>query len=140
MVDAPTLYPPEMLEHAGRPAGAGRLERATHEARVDNPLCGDRIDLQLRIEGARIVDVRHRTRGCALCVASASMLVGAIEGLEVEAAKGRAEAVPGDLDALIQGEPREHGVIDPAFAGIARAPARRRCVALPWEALLRAIG
>lgn len=132
----PTLYPKIVKEHAKQPQLSGQLEAPTHEQRVDNPLCGDRVTLQLQVEDGTVVAVRHRTRGCALCVASASLLAGSVQGQEVASAVARADRVQAAVRALAAGAPAPtHDEIAQAFAGVVSAPARLRCVLLPWDAI-----
>jgi len=72
------LYQDIVLEHHAHPRHAGPLATATHQARVDNPLCGDRVTLQLRVEGDRIAEARFEGDGCAISIASASLLTAMV--------------------------------------------------------------
>ncbi len=134
--DRPTLYSPELLQHARQPRHAGTLDQATRSARVDSPLCGDRVTLQVRVSDGRIEAIAHQTRGCALCVASVSIMADAVLDTPLEEALGRARAVVQALDP-VEGAPESVG--KPAlrlFGGLSAAPGRWGCVALPWQALL----
>jgi nitrogen fixation protein NifU and related proteins len=81
------LYRELILEHAKYPHNAGTLEAPdiTHEEH--NPLCGDRVRLDLSVENGVITDVRFSGRGCAISQASASLLTDEIKGMPVERAK-----------------------------------------------------
>lgn len=81
------LYRDQILEHAKYPHNAGTLEHPdiTHEEH--NPLCGDRIRIDLQIEHDQITDIRFHGRGCAISQASASLLTDEIKGMSVEQAK-----------------------------------------------------
>jgi nitrogen fixation protein NifU and related proteins len=81
------LYRDQILEHAKYPHNAGTLEHPdiTHEEH--NPLCGDRIRIDLQIEHDTITDIRFHGRGCAISQASASLLTDEIKGMSVEQAK-----------------------------------------------------
>jgi nitrogen fixation protein NifU and related proteins len=81
------LYRELILEHAKHPHNAGTLEAPdiTHEEH--NPLCGDRVRLDLSVENGIITDVRFSGRGCAISQASASLLTDEIKGMPVERAK-----------------------------------------------------
>jgi nitrogen fixation protein NifU and related proteins len=81
------LYRELILEHAKHPHNAGTLEApdVTHEEH--NPLCGDRVRIDLRIEDGVIADVRFSGRGCAISQASASLLTDELRGMPVEQAK-----------------------------------------------------
>jgi nitrogen fixation NifU-like protein len=81
------LYRELILEHAKYPHNSGSLEQpdVTHEEH--NPLCGDRVRIDLQIEGGVITDVRFSGRGCAISQASASLLTDELKGMAVEQAK-----------------------------------------------------
>jgi len=136
VADQPTLYSPALLTHARAPQHAGRLPAPTHTATVDNPLCGDRVTLHLRLDQGQIAAVAHKTRGCALCIASASVMAAQLAGMT--AADGHA-AVRSALDTLApEGDLAAHSHLA-LFVGLRAAPARARCVALPWQALAAAL-
>ncbi len=88
MVSGPGPYQAQILDHYKHPHNRGRLEPATHQSRESNPLCGDEISLTLRADGAsRIEDVRFEGEGCAISMASASLLTDAIKGMTVADAR-----------------------------------------------------
>ena len=68
------LYQELILDHYRRPRNKGVLEHPTHTIALNNPLCGDEIDLQLRVEGDLITEVRFIGRGCSISQAAASMM------------------------------------------------------------------
>lgn len=123
------------LAHAGH--GAGRLNAPSASARLDNPLCGDRIDLDVIVAGGRIVALGHETKGCLLCQAAASLL-----GRE---APGRtmAEFVAADAEvvALLRGESAaaSHWPDLAVFRPVAGHRSRHGCVLLPFRALTKAL-
>lgn len=133
------LYQEALKVLAQAAHGAGRLEVADVRLRLDNPLCGDRIDLHLRCIDGRIVALSHETKGCLLCRASASMLGLRASGCTAEEID-RMSAV---LDGLLAGgstatttpEWPEFGV----FAPVAAHPSRHGCVTLPLRALTQAL-
>jgi len=135
--DRPTLYSPALLGHARSPQHAGVLADASEVHRVDNPLCGDRVTLHLKVRAGRIVDVSHQTRGCALCLASASVMTAAVLHQSIEAVRARARTV---VDGLQRAPGAMLDLGDPAlalFGALGDAPGRVGCVALPWQALLK---
>ena len=135
--DRPTLYGPDSLALARAPRHTGALREPTHTERRDNPLCGDRVSLQLRVVDGVVRDVAHQTRGCALCLASASVLGDQVRDRSVDDVLVQARAVLSELEPST-GVPRSPALR--LFAGVRRAPARTGCVALPWEALVTALG
>jgi len=130
-------YPELVMEHARAPRNAGGLEAATHDARCTNPLCGDRIHLRLRLQDDRVRAIRYEAKGCALARASASILSVLVEGRSRDAALDL-------MTALTRGLAGSDTVPEPpealrALVSLRRLPGRSRCVALPWEALDRAL-
>jgi nitrogen fixation protein NifU and related proteins len=81
------LYRELILEHAKHPHNAGTLEAPDVSHEEHNPLCGDRVRIDLRIEDGVIADVRFNGRGCAISQASASLLTDELRGMPVEQAK-----------------------------------------------------
>lgn len=69
-----TPYGPTIMEHFRRPRNQGALPEPTMSQEGVNPLCGDRVRIQLRIDGDAVVDARFTANACAICVASASIL------------------------------------------------------------------
>jgi nitrogen fixation protein NifU and related proteins len=115
------LYRDYILEHYRRPHNFGVLDDATASHEGANPLCGDRITLQLRIRDGMITGVGFTGRGCAISQASASLLTDEVKGKPaVDAAKMSAQDV---LDML----------------GIEISPARLKCALLSLETLQKAL-
>lgn len=135
------LYQDLILDHNKKPRNFGSLEAASHHADGDNPLCGDKIHLELRLEGDRVEDVAFEGAGCAISTASASMMTDAVRGKtrqEIETLsaavrrmlKGDEEA-PGD-DALDLGKLE-------ALSGVRAYPMRVKCATLAWHTLEAAL-
>jgi nitrogen fixation NifU-like protein len=68
------MYSRAVLDHFESPRNAGTLESATAKVSVENPVCGDIIELSVRIEAGRITEARFRTRGCVTAMACSSLL------------------------------------------------------------------
>jgi nitrogen fixation protein NifU and related proteins len=81
------IYQQQILEHARYPHNYGTLDAATVSHEEHNPLCGDRVRIDLLIEDEVIVDVRFSGRGCAISQAAASLLTDELKGMSLEAAK-----------------------------------------------------
>ena len=81
------IYREVILEHAKHPQNYGTLEAPDVSQEEYNPLCGDRVRLDLRISDGVITDVRFSGRGCAISQASASLLTDELLGMPVETAK-----------------------------------------------------
>lgn len=130
------LYQDHIVALAKAKTGAGRLEAPTRSARRDNPLCGDRVTVDVRLDGqGRITEIAHQVRGCLLCQASASALSAVAVGRD---AAGIVE-VRRDAERALgreAGEPHEPFT---AFAPVAAHKSRQECVLLPFEALRDAL-
>jgi nitrogen fixation protein NifU and related proteins len=81
------LYRELILEHAKYPHNAGTLERPDISHEEHNPLCGDKVRIDLQVTDGVISDVRFLGRGCAISQAAASLLTDEIKGMQVEAAR-----------------------------------------------------
>ena len=125
------LYQEVILDHYRNPRGSGEVENATHSSFLNNPLCGDEIMVTARVQDGIIEDVKHRSVGCAICVASASMMVEATKGKKTTDFVQEAESFYG----FARGE---HDRIDgklAAFAGVSQFPMRVKCATLAWHTL-----
>jgi nitrogen fixation NifU-like protein len=143
MTDAADWYRDVILDHDRHPRNTGRLSDATHVSEGNNPLCGDRLVLGLRVEAGRVSAARCDVQGCAICRASGSMLTEAVVGRGVDevTALSRAffAAVLGPAAAATAGQASALGPLE-ALSEARRFPNRARCATLPWEALQRALG
>ncbi len=133
------LYHQAILTAAAEATGRGGLDEADARVTLDNPLCGDRVRIDVSLQGNRLSRLAHEVRGCLLCEAAASV-IGAeapgesLEDLRQVAAKMRARlsgvAAPGTLPwpALEM------------FAPVRGFKSRHDCVLLPFDALVQALG
>lgn len=120
-----------ILEHYRNSRHRGELPTATHTASVVNEVCGDRIALQLEIDGDRIVDVSFAGHGCSLSQAAVSMLSAALQGRTVQ----EADALQLAFQSMVRGSDADSQLGDlRALASIGRYPNRVRCASLGWEA------
>jgi nitrogen fixation NifU-like protein len=81
------VYSPELLDHFQNPRNAGEIEAPDATARLENPVCGDVLELTLKLEGNRIVDIRFRAKGCVPSMACGSALAELAKGNTVAAAR-----------------------------------------------------
>ena len=132
------LYHQAILELAKKARLAGRLESAQASVTLDNPLCGDRVTLDLNLADGRVVDIGHKVRGCLLCQAAAAAIGERAPG-ETPAAL---RAVAQDLGDAIARAPETAGQQWPelaAFAPVHAHKSRYECVLLPFQALTQAL-
>ncbi len=131
------LYHQAIMQRAKAPVGAGRLEGPDASATVDNPLCGDRVTIDLRMANGTIAALGHQVRGCALCQASASVIAATAVGQAPAGALAGREALKAVLAGAEAAAPwADLGI----FAPVRRHKSRHDCVLLPFEALTRALG
>lgn len=132
------LYHERLVALARAAHGAGRLAHPQAVATVDNPMCGDRVTIELSMDGGRVSALAHKVRGCLLCEASAS-LIGA----------HAPDATPDTLRAMADGmralvvdgaDPPGAWPEAAAFRPVHDTRSRHRCVLLPFEALVQALG
>ncbi len=131
------LYRDLILDHARRPRHFGRLVSPTHEAEGINPLCGDKLHLYLAIDDENIVrDASFEGSGCAISIASASLLTEAVIGLDRSDVLARRSAVT----AALRGEtrPADLGKLQ-SLLGVRDFPSRVKCATLAWHALAGAL-
>ena len=133
------LYQKEILRLAAEASGSGELPDATTSITVKNPMCGDQIKLDVRMEDGRVSAIAHETRACVLCQASASLVTGLIPGETEETVRtGRAS-----VEAMLGGQTPSpladtHWAPYSVFTPVIEHHNRHRCVLLPFDALLRA--
>jgi nitrogen fixation NifU-like protein len=135
------LYRELILDHARSPRHFGKLEDATHTAEGINPLCGDKLRLFLRLDDAGVVSAASfEGSGCAISVASASLLADMIIGMTAEQALEYFAAVTTRLtSAGSDVEPDlDLGKIR-ALDGVREFPSRVKCATLAWHALNSAL-
>jgi nitrogen fixation NifU-like protein len=139
--DVRDLYRDLILDHARNPRHFGKLERATHCAEGINPLCGDKLRLYLDVDADDTI--RHAAfegSGCAISVASASLLTDTVIGLSADDAMAFFEAVKAELsgDKSERGQTVDLGKLR-ALAGVRDYPSRVKCATLAWHALRSAL-
>ncbi len=131
------LYQERILALAHDTAGAGRLDSPDATATVDNPLCGDRVTIDLRLKDGCIDEIAHHVRGCVLCQASAAALGAAATGKTREALADAASA----LKAMLLGgdAPAGEWAGFDAFTPVAAHKSRHSCVLLPFDTIAEAL-
>jgi len=130
------LFRDIIIEHSQFPRHHGSLDDPTHEGIAENPLCGDRITLQIKVSGDGVIeDIAYSATGCAMSLASASLLASHLVGRTVT----DASKLFAGVHSLFSGE--DHGeqssdLGELAALGVARRfPARVKCVTMPWHHL-----
>ncbi|HZN63369.1 MAG TPA: SUF system NifU family Fe-S cluster assembly protein [Planctomycetota bacterium] len=130
------LYQEVILDHYRKPRNFGMLRGADRKAEGHNPLCGDRISLQVRTKADVIEDIKFDGKGCAISTASASMMTEAVKGKS----RAEAEALFDKFHALVTGGGNggDLGKLA-AFGGVSEFPLRVKCASLAWHTLKAAL-
>ena|SRR3990167_2055396 len=131
------LYQEMIIDHGKQPRNFGTLPQATHSKNGKNPLCGDKLTVYLLERDGFVEDVSFEGTGCAISVASASLMTGAVKGKSVD-----------DVNVLFQqfhqllteGKGSEDALGKLAvFSGVAEFPVRVKCATLAWHTMKAAL-
>lgn len=128
------LYQQVLLDHKRSPRNQHRLAHPTRQAQGHNPLCGDTVALDVELRDGAVADIGYEASGCAICVASASLMTEAVKGLPADDARRLAGALHGLLTGTQDPDEDYLGKLV-ALAGVRRFPSRIKCAALAWHAL-----
>lgn len=131
------MYQDALLSHYRAPTNRRVMPDATSRGVQRNPLCGDDLEVAVRLDGDVLADVAFQGRGCSIATASASLLTLAVTGIAVRDARATADA----LDAMLAGDdaPSLPDVLAP-LRSVAPFGARHGCVRMAWQALRAALG
>jgi len=125
------------MDHYKSPRNRGSFEDDALKIELNNPTCGDRITLQLKVVDGIVKDARYNGEGCSISMSSASMMTEAIKGQTVE----RALELADNFSLLMKGEDVDFGDYEDieALSGVNKFPARIKCATLAWNALRKGI-
>ncbi len=131
------LYQAVILDHGRNPRHQRRLEPFDGAAKGDNPMCGDRVEVRVRVADGRMAEAGFEARGCAISVASADLMAEAVAG----PAPARCGTWPtGSAPWCDRRVPRLCRRWPAApLAGVHEFKSRLKCATLPWDALLAAL-
>jgi nitrogen fixation NifU-like protein len=130
------LYRRVIMDHYKNPRNMGEIEGGAVTVHLNNPSCGDKIQLQLKVEDGKIQAARFKGEGCSISLASASMMTDAIKGKDLDESLRMAE----QFSLMMQGEDVEFEYEDlEALSGVNKFPARIKCATLAWNALKKGV-
>lgn len=137
MSDLRELYQQVIMDHNKRPRNFREIEHANHLAHGNNPLCGDKLVVYVRLEGDIIEDVSFKGSGCAISVASASLMTEALKGKNIE----QAQAIYEQVHKSMIGEKTDRSLLGKleVLSGVKDFPARVKCATLSWHTVHAAI-
>jgi len=132
------IYQELILDHSRHPHNFRTMDGPSRMVDAHNPLCGDTLKLYVRIENGRVVDASFKGRGCAISMASASMLTDRVKGCSLAEAADLFETMHHLLTGTGRPEPTDLGELG-ALAGVRHYPMRVKCATLSWHALKAAL-
>ena len=143
-MDLKELYQDIILEHGKSPRNFGKCEKYTHEAKGHNPLCGDQVHVYLKLNNEKNVDnVTFEGSGCAISIASTSIMTELVKGKSLEAAK---KIVIDFLNMIKNTQQIKSNDLDEdqkikimSLSGVKQYPMRVKCATLAWHTLTSAI-
>ncbi|AGM40822.1 hypothetical protein SPISAL_03640 [Spiribacter salinus M19-40] len=139
MADPRALYQAVILDHNKHPRNFHAVQPHSHSADGHNPLCGDQLHLELRVDSdGRIEDIGFTGDGCAISMASTSIMTEALKGQSIESARALFESFHAVVtDESIEPDP-SLGKLS-VLAGVRAYPMRVKCATLPWHTLEAAL-
>ena len=138
MSDLRELYQQVIIDHSRHPHNAGKLDNANRVQQGFNPLCGDKITVYLLEEEGIVKDIKFEACGCAISVATASLMSDALRGKSIE----QIEKLFAHFHDLVMGkEQGDNKVLGKLFVlgGVAQYPMRVKCATLAWHAVTAAL-
>ena len=135
--DLSNLYQEVIIDHSRKPRNFRRVAGANRTAQGHNPLCGDRITVDLKLQQDQVVDLGFQGMGCAICTASASLMTESVKGKTVEEAERLFENFH-DLITTDKAAAESLGKLA-VFSGVREYPVRAKCATLAWHTLRAAL-
>lgn len=137
MSDLRELYQQVIMDHNKRPRNFREIEQANHLAHGNNPLCGDKLVVYVKLEGDVIEDISFKGSGCAISMASASLMTEALKGKSME----EAQAIYEQVHKSMTGEKTDRNLLGKleVLSGVKDFPARVKCATLSWHTVNAAV-
>jgi len=133
------LYQATILDHSKAPRNFREIEGSPYQADGHNPICGDKVHIAAELEENRVKDVAFQGAGCAICMASASLMTEKVRGQTLD----EFERIFTDFHDLVAGSSDE---VDASglgklavFSGVREYPMRVKCATLAWHTLRAAL-
>ncbi|NQD65150.1 SUF system NifU family Fe-S cluster assembly protein [Bacillus haikouensis] len=132
------LYRQVIMDHYKNPRNKGSLEDGSFTIDMNNPTCGDRIHLTLKVEDGIVQDAKFDGEGCSISMASASMMTQIVKGKEIDEALKLSKIFSDMMQGNDYDEDVDLGDIE-ALQGVAKFPARIKCATLAWKAMEKGV-
>lgn len=134
-----TLYRQVIMDHYKNPKNRGKIDGDSLTIDMNNPTCGDRIQLQLQVEDGVVKDARFDGEGCSISMSSASMMTQEIKGKTIDKALTMSESFSKMmLGEYIDMDNFELGDVQ-SLQGVSKFPARIKCATLAWKAMEKGV-
>jgi nitrogen fixation NifU-like protein len=133
------LYRQVIMDHYKNPRNRGVLSEDTVTINMNNPTCGDRIQLSLKVEDGKVADAKFEGEGCSISLSSASMMTQAIKGQTIEDALKLSAIFSDMMQGKDYDDSLDLGDIE-ALQGVSKFPARIKCATLAWKAMEKGVG
>ena len=135
------LYQELLLDHKRQPRNWGQLAHANAHAEGHNPLCGDTIRLDVVKNDGVVEDIAFEGAGCAICIASASLMTQAVKGRSVNEAQRLVRVMHEMLTGATSSKDADDAYLGKlvVLRGVRRFPSRIKCAALAWRALQQCV-
>ncbi|OZU88680.1 SUF system NifU family Fe-S cluster assembly protein [Virgibacillus indicus] len=134
-----TLYRQVIMDHYKNPRNKGAIDGDALTIDMNNPTCGDRIQLHLQVEDDIVKDVKFDGEGCSISMSSASMMTQAIKGKKLDDALKMSKL----FSEMMMGEDIDAGDLElediEALQGVSKFPARIKCATLAWKAMEKGV-
>ena len=143
-MDLKQLYQDIILEHGKSPRNFGKCEKYTHQAKGYNPLCGDKVEIFLKLNNEKKVEnLTFEGSGCAISMASTSIMTELVKGKPLETAKKIIEAflnmVKNTREIKSEDLNEDQKTKIMSLSGVKQYPMRVKCATLSWHTLISAI-
>lgn len=132
------LYRDIIMDHYKYPRGSGKIDGANIKNEGKNPVCGDEIAVSLKLNGSRVEDISVKCMGCAISIASGSMLAETLKGKTIDEVKRIANVVKAILKGEKPSEDIDLGDLE-ALEGVRKFPVRLKCALLSWTTLIEGL-
>lgn len=139
MDDLQELYREVILDHNRQPRNFGELKDANRVIEGVNPLCGDKMTLYVKLADGKVQDISFKGTGCAISVASSSLMTERVKGTTVTATLELFDKMHDLLTGPHSHEPPEDLDKLAALGGVREYPTRVKCASLAWHALKAAV-
>lgn len=132
------LYRSVIMDHYKKPRNKGSLNDDSVTIDMNNPTCGDRIHLTLKINDGLVEDAKFDGEGCSISMSSASMMTEIIKGKKLEEALELADIFSKMMLGEDYGDKYDLGDVE-ALQGVSKFPARIKCATLAWKAMEKGV-